>query len=152
MKHEVLTQPLRDADIAEHRRLQHFQIDQIGVASILDVVGLRNFHIANVTGLEVECPRAVGSVICCESGLSSYEKAPFVRRRVPMHFAHGSGFHSDDGCGETVGDRECFRVDNLITRQILSRDFVVGSQLSNLLLYSHQELRMASACWSDTSK
>lgn len=64
------TKPLRDRDVVVSRRLKNLQVNQIGVASVFNIVRISVLYVAGVTSLEVERAAHLRCKVCGQAALA----------------------------------------------------------------------------------
>ena len=94
-------------------RLQYFQIHDVRISYILDVVTIRIRNVSHISFCEIERPRLGGGSEHAHARLTGDKEVPLVAVWVPVDLAHGTRLDCHQSGAEIICDGESGRIDEL---------------------------------------
>ena len=107
------SQPLRDRDVRELRRLQHFQQHHILVARVLDVMTGCHGNVPNVARSIVKGLRAGWGLVDGDARGAREKEVPLVAVGVPVQLTHCTWVDCDESGADVRRGREGGWINNL---------------------------------------
>jgi hypothetical protein len=99
-------QPLVERDVLERAGGEHLQENDIGVASVLDIMAGVGGNITNVIWVEVNGPGIVDREEDSHAALAGDPELPLGGVRMPVELAHTAGLDRDQAGREASGERK----------------------------------------------
>src|SRR5580704_2469122 len=91
--------PFRQRDVLVFAGLEHLEKDQVGVASILDVMRIGNRDVSDIALFKVHRSGSGAGSENRHAALASNVVLPLVCVRMPVQFTEAAGSQTDDRSG-----------------------------------------------------